>query len=127
MAEHRTAPRQRTYKAARIAFGQCSSWIVGWYHDQEALIQDAPITVYRDPRRLYKRYGPTLSGMFGIHQHWGYNYPHDDLGRSSAGCLVGRKTDGHVEFMRLIKTDARYRENHGFRFPTVVMPASAVA
>jgi hypothetical protein len=112
--------------AARIAFGQYASWIVGRYHDQEALIQSAPITIYRDPRRLYKRYGPTFSGMFGIHQHWGYNYPRGDLGRSSAGCLVGRTTEGHVAFMRLVKSDVRYRENHGFRFPTVVMPASAV-
>jgi hypothetical protein len=113
--------------AARIAFGQYSSWIVGRYHDQEALIQDAPIAVYRDPRRRYTRYGPTFTGMFGIHQHWGYDYPHDDLGRSSAGCLVGRRTDGHVEFMRLIKRDARYRANHAFRFPTAVMHASTVA
>lgn len=113
--------------AARIAFGQYSSWIVGRYHDQEALIQDAPITVYRDPRRRYTRYGPTFTGMFGIHQHWGYDYPHDDLGRSSAGCLVGRRTDGHREFMRQLKRDARYRADHAFRFPTVVMHASTVA
>ena len=112
--------------AARIAFGQYASWIVGQYHDQEAMIQDAPIRVYRDPRRLYKRYGATFDGMFGIHQHWGYNYPRDDLGRSSAGCLVGRTTAGHLEFMRLIKSDARYRRNRRFRFPTAVLPASAV-
>ena len=30
------------------------------------MIQDAPIKVYRDPRRLYKRYGATFDGMFGI-------------------------------------------------------------
>jgi hypothetical protein len=42
--EHPMNPRG----AARIAFGQYPAWIVGQYHDQEALIQVKPIIVYRD-------------------------------------------------------------------------------
>ena len=113
--------------AARIAFGQYKSWAMGQYHDHDALIQAADITVYRDPQKLYKRYGPTSTGEFGIHQHQGYNYPKNDEGRSSAGCLVGRLNDGHDEFIALVKTDARYKANPNYRFLTSILPAQALS
>jgi lysozyme family protein len=113
--------------AARIAFGQYKSWVVGDYHGDNALIQAADITIYRDPQKLYKRYGPPSTGEFGIHQHHGYNYPKNDEGRSSAGCLVGRLNDGHEEFMAVVKTDARYRASPNYKFLTSILPAQALS
>ena len=113
--------------AARIAFGQYKSWVLGDYHGDNALVQAADITIYRDPQKLYKRYGPPSTGEFGIHQHHGYNYPKNDEGRSSAGCLVGRLNDGHEEFMALVKTDARYKANPNYKFLTSVLPAQALS
>ena len=113
--------------AARIAFGQYKSWVMGDYHGDNALIQGADITIYRDPQKLYKRYGPTYTGEFGIHQHHGYNYPKNDEGRSSAGCLVGRLNDGHEEFMSLVRTDARYKANPNYKFLAAILPAEALS
>jgi hypothetical protein len=115
--------------AARIAFGQYKAWAVGRHHEHEALVQVADITVLRDANRDYRRDGDqTDSGLFGINQHWGYDLPRNDLGNSSAGCLVGRSTAGHREFMRLVKSDRRYIVSNGaYRFITTVLPASAIA
>jgi hypothetical protein len=95
------------------------------YHTHRALIQVGEIEGYRDPRKTFKRdYNyPVRGANFGVHQHWGYNYPHDDLRNSSAGCLVGRTTDGHLEFMAAVLADARHQANSAYRFMTVVMPA----
>ena len=112
--------------AARIAFGQYKAWTVGDYHGSESLLQAAPIPVYRDLAQHYKREGAPDVGMFGIEQHWGYDLSKQDLGRSSAGCLVGRATAGHREFMALVKTDARYRASPGYRFLTTVLPVEAL-
>ena len=121
--EHRMNPKG----AARIKFGQYQSWMVGSYHGTPALLQVAPITVYRDDNEDFKRVGDREdTGMFGIHQHGGYDYPHNDLGRSSAGCLVGRTVVGHEAFMMLVKTDKRYVEDHNYHFWTAVIPVSEI-
>jgi len=112
--------------AARIAFGQYKAWANGEYHGFPALLQVSDITVYRDKDKIYKRYGPTYTGDFGIHNHQGYDYPRNDEGRSSAGCLVGRLNDGHRDFMRLVQTDKRFMANNGYHFMVTVMPASDV-
>ena len=49
------------------------------------------------------------------------------IGRASAGCLVGRTRKGHREFMKIVKSDARYRANHGYRFMTGVLAGSELA
>ena len=108
--------------AARIAFGQYKSWVMGDYHGDNALIEAADITVYRDPQMLYKRYGQPTSGEFGIHHHHGYDFPKNDEKTSSAGCLVGRLDDGHEEFMTLVRTDARYKANPNYKFMATVLP-----
>jgi hypothetical protein len=113
--------------AARIAFGQHKCWVVGRHlankpSGHEALTQAEDITVHRDLDKNYKRNGDALDrGMFGINQHWGYDRPERDIGPASAGCLVGRTKDGHREFMKLIKSDARYRASNGYRFMTTVI------
>jgi len=115
--------------AARIAFGQYKAWAMGMHHGHEALVQVSPITVYRDANKDYRRDGDARdTGLFGINQHWGYDLPRNDLGTSSAGCLVGRSTAGHREFMRLVKSDRRYVVGNGsYRFITTIMPASALS
>lgn|GEM_PF-1852614 len=127
-SKHWTINPMNPKGAARIAFGQWKSWIVGTHNSShEALIQVMPLTVYRDKNKDYSRVGDVQdSGLFGINQHWGYDLPKDDLGRSSAGCLVGRMKAGHREFMKLIKADARYQATGSYKFMTTIMPAQWV-
>ncbi len=118
--------------AARIAFDQYKAWRVGTHRAgttraHEALVQIAPVTVFRDLNKDYKRPGDKPdSGLFGINQHWGYDASESNLGRSSAGCLVGRSTSGHKDFMKLVKKDARFMANRGYRFMTAILPANEV-
>ncbi len=117
--------------AARIGFGQYKSWAVGMHGAgngaHEALVQVDDVTVYRDANRDYKRAGDLPdTGMFGINQHWGYDLPRTDIQNASAGCLVGRLKNGHREFMKLVKDDQRYLQNHGYRFMTTVIDRSAL-
>lgn len=118
--------------AARIAFGQYKAWSVGTHMAgrstaHEALVQTAPIRVFRDFNEDFERDGDTPEeGLFGINQHWGYNLPKGDIGRASAGCLVGRTKAGHRSFMSLCKDDPRYLANHSYRFMTAVVPASTI-
>jgi len=114
--------------AARIAPGQYKSWSVGTHvgpscnDPHEALIQCAPIDIYRDSNKDFKREGQTFTGILGIDQHWGYDQPKDDVGAASAGCLVGEKRDGHRAFMAVVKSDPRFRANNGYKFMTAVVP-----
>ncbi|MET3591430.1 hypothetical protein ABID26_000809 [Mesorhizobium shonense] len=118
--------------AARIAFGQYKSWVVGTHHPgtaaaHEALVQVEPILVYRDLNKDFKRQGDAVDlGLFAVNQHWGYDAPKDDLGRTSAGCLVGRTRAGHVQFMAKVKSDPRHQANSSYRFMTAVVPGSGV-
>lgn len=115
--------------AARIAFGQYKSWQVGIHKADspsahEALVQVADLTVHRDLNKDGRRTGDRLfvGGGFGINQHSGHDQRADDIGRASAGCLVGRTTDEHRAFMALVKTDPRYREaTRGYRFISTVI------
>jgi lysozyme family protein len=114
--------------AARIKFGQYTAWQVGMHHTHEALVQTGGnVTVCRDLNEDYKRDGDKEdTGQFGINQHWGYDFPKNDLGQSSAGCLVGRMKTGHQQFMALMKSDPRYKANSRFVFTAAVLPASEV-
>jgi hypothetical protein len=119
--------------AARIAFGQYKAWSVGTHmagrpSAHEALVQTAPIQVFRDLNQDFERTGDqTFTGLFGVNQHWGFDLPKSDIGRASAGCLVGRTKTGHRAFMALCKADPRYTANNGYRFLTTVLPAATVA
>jgi hypothetical protein len=111
--------------AFHIKFGQYKAWIKGWYHTHDALIQAGEIEGYRDPHKTFKRdfNYPVHGSNFGVHHHWGYDLPHNNMGNSSAGCLVGRSTDGHRKFMSVVLGDARYRANPTYRFMAAIMPA----
>jgi hypothetical protein len=118
--------------AARIAFGQYKAWSVGTHKAgtpgaHEALVQTAPIDVYRDLNGDFKRMGDReYTGLFGIDQHWGYDLKRTDIGKASAGCLVGRTKTGHREFMALCKADPRFSVSNGYRFMTAILPAQAL-
>lgn len=108
--------------AFRIAFGQYKAWSVGWHKTHEALVQVAEITGYRDRNKDGLRTGdPVVKGCdMGVNQHWGYNMLQID--GASAGCLVGQSTEGHLEFMKLVKSDARYQVNNSYVFLTTIIP-----
>ncbi|MBO0929648.1 peptidoglycan-binding domain-containing protein [Fibrella aquatilis] len=115
--------------AARIAFGQYKSWQVGTHKQgrpgaHEALVQVGNLTVCRDLNRDGKRTGDRIfiDSGFGINQHSGHNQPANNIGKASAGCLVGRTDAQHQEFMQLVKTDPRYSEaSHGYRFVSTII------
>jgi hypothetical protein len=118
--------------AARIAFGQYKAWSVGIHRRgtktaHEALVQVAPIDIFRDKNRDFKRDGDTsVHGIFGINQHSGLDVPKSDIRRASAGCLVGRTVAGHRAFMALCKSDPRFLSSNGYRFMTAVLPAAEI-
>jgi len=111
--------------AFHIKFGQYKAWIKGWYHTHDALLQVGEIAGYRDPNKTFKRdfNHPVHGSGFAVHHHWGYDLPHDDMGKSSAGCLVGRSTKGHREFMQIVLRDPRYKANPAYRFIAAILPA----
>ena len=119
--------------AARIAFGQYKAWSVGTHmagrpSAHEALVQTESIRVHRDLNTDFERTGDQVfQGMFGVNQHWGFDLPRSDIGRASAGCLVGRTKAGHRAFMTLCKADSRYVANHSYRFVATVLPCTALS
>ena len=124
-----THNRMNPKGTARIAFGQYTAWIVGIHNgNHEGLVQRAgPVTVHRDTDENYIRPGdPMDTGYFGINHHHGYDLPKDQIGRASAGCLVGRSISGHQDFMRYVKSDPRYKRNPKFAFTATILPASEV-
>ncbi len=110
--------------AARIQFEQFKAWRVGPHRNQPlALRQAKPITVHRDRNRDGFRTNDSLdTGLFGINQHHANNAPRHDIGRWSAGCLVGRTTVGHDQFMEIIMADRRYQLNNNYLFETTIIP-----
>lgn len=115
--------------AARIAFGQYKAWRAGVHKAgtssaHEALVQVDTVTVHRDLNKDFKRTDDKtdVGSGFGINQHKGFNMPVGDIGMASAGCLVGRTNKGHEEFMKLVKTDVRFREaSQGYKFIATVI------
>ncbi|ALF52095.1 peptidoglycan-binding protein [Nostoc piscinale CENA21] len=114
--------------AARIQFGQYKAWRVGTHgiggsRPHEALVQAGTITVCRDFNKDFQRVGDQLDtgDDFAINQHWGYDFPKNDIRGASAGCLVGNLLKGHQEFMALVKQDRRYVANRDYMFYTTVI------
>lgn len=121
---HYTYNTMNAKGAARIAFGQYKAWKIGIHKDHEALVQTGgPVTVHRDFNKDFKRTGDKLdTGIFFINQHHGYDYPKNNIGKGSAGCLVGRTRAGHREFMSIIKQDPRYKADKAYIFDTWILP-----
>ena len=118
--------------AARIAFGRFKAWSVGTHmagrpSAHEALVQAFPLRVHRDLNADFERTGDEVfEGLFGINQHWGFDMPKADIGKASAGCLVGRTKAGHREFMQICKSDPRFIASSGYCFSTTVLAASSI-
>jgi len=118
--------------AARIALGQYKAWSVGTHGSaggaHEALVQFGEIRVHRDLNKDFKRDNDAVDtgSSFAVNQHWGYDLPVEDIGKASAGCLVGRTKEGHKKFMSLLKGDPRYKANNGYRFVTAIVAAQDV-
>jgi len=117
----------RRVGAARIKFGQYKAWVVGTHgtaERHEALVQKGTISVHRDLNKDFQRTNDFIdtNNNFFINQHWGYDYPTNDIVDASAGCLVGRTRKGHREFMALVKKEQRYLLNNNYMFETTIIP-----
>jgi hypothetical protein len=124
---HYTFQPMNSQGAARIQFGQYKAWKVGTHgtaEPHEALVQVDDITVCRDFNQDFKRTGDKLDtgNYFGVNQHYGFDFPQNNIRAASAGCLVGRRREGHREFMRIIKGDRRYMTNSNYVFYTTIIP-----
>lgn len=112
--------------AARIAFGQYTAWRMG-YHKQNlshpALVQCMAIPVCRDKNCDGKRTGDLVdSGIFGINQHGtSRSFSASLVGKWSEGCLVGKKWEEHLAFIRALERDWRYISDKHFVFTTTVI------
>lgn len=112
--------------AARIAFGQYTAWAVGKHQQQQtALVQVRAIPVHRDINRNGKRdkTDPIQRGVYGLNQHSTRRFFEGGLvGRFSAGCLVGRDYEAHLEFMRIVQSDIRFvQDRNNFLFTTTLI------
>lgn len=98
---------------ARIVPGQYRSWLDGYHKGNPhhpALVQTAATI-------LVNRQGYGMDrGFFGVNQHGviGKDLPKDNVWNASAACLVSRTWSGHLEFMRIIKSDAEYSPSYAF-------------
>jgi GH24 family phage-related lysozyme (muramidase) len=107
---------------ARCARSQFKAWQIGYHgihNPHEALLQVFPVRVHRyhGRKNYYKEInGKIDEGVFQINFHWGYNYPKTDIEYASAGCLVGRTTEGHKNCMRFLKNDRRFEVNNQYIF-----------
>jgi peptidoglycan hydrolase-like protein with peptidoglycan-binding domain len=115
--------------AARIAFNQYKAWRVGIHYGSsatghEALRQVGVISVHRDKNKDGIRTGDTIDvgSGFAINQHSGKNASATNIGKSSAGCLVGRDHSEHQDFMEVVKTDPRYKKaSNGYMFISTII------
>jgi hypothetical protein len=85
--------------AAQLAFGQhLDAWQIGKHYNQDALVQCGSLKVFRDKNADGSRKGDAIEvGCdFGLNQHTTNNAP-DNVGRWSAGCLVGKYPSTHNE------------------------------
>ena len=83
--------------AAQLAFGQyLDAWQIGDHRGQDALVQCGSLKVFRDKNEDGSRKGDEIDvGCdFGLNQHTTNNAP-VNVGRWSAGCLVGRYPETH--------------------------------
>jgi GH24 family phage-related lysozyme (muramidase) len=121
---HYTHKRLNPKGCARIPFGQFWSWRMGQHRGYQALENRwEKIAVFRDKNNDYIRTGDEIDvGIFLINQHHGGNSGKGDIGRYSAGCLVGRTINGHQQFMREISKDPRYIRNKRHVFDTIIIP-----
>ncbi|HUV84538.1 MAG TPA: hypothetical protein VMV86_02455 [Methanosarcinales archaeon] len=80
-------------------------WKIGLHKGYEALVQNKPVTVYRDTDKDDKseEQGKEDTGFFGINIHRTGAIISKIIGRWSAGCQVLNNPEEFKDFMRKIK------------------------
>ena len=115
--------------AARVVHGQYKAWKMGVHRGtQPALQQDGPVLVHRDKNKDGKRIGDEIAiQTVTINQHsTSAEYKGDKIGKYSAGCLVGRHMNEHIDFLEILKTDARYVTNNNYKFVTAILDGKQI-
>ncbi len=111
--------------AANIAFGQYKAWRMGMHKGvQPALLQRGYIRLYRDRNKNGIRDNDDLidiGGSFGLNQHGSPYANPSKIGGHSAGSLVGKHYNLHLEFLDILKSDARYKLNSAYTFITTII------
>jgi hypothetical protein len=115
--------------AGRINLGQYKAWNVGIHKGlsgtspgHEGLLQAVSIEICRDKNKDFKRDGDFVdTNNDGFNQHHGSNFAETDIGKTGAGCLVGRLKDEHKTFMKIVKSDPRYLASNAYKFMTTVV------
>ena len=102
---------------ARIQFGQFRVWEMGYHKSDKrhpALVQRAPLFVFRDRNKDGKRTGDLISSVTGLNQHSvlpaSNGKAPDNVGNHSAGCLVGLFWSLHLTFIDLCQNHPEYVE-----------------
>lgn len=119
--------------AARIDIpGQYSSWQVGFHQgkmNHEALVQTGgKIRVRRDANKDFSSQGDSISeGFFGVNIHHGWDSSYENIGRTSAGCVVIPRIALQKLFMSKIKSDPRYIKDARFVFTVSFLGGKDVA
>lgn len=108
-----TMSKQATRRGgvARIAIGfHKQKWRIGFHKSDKthpALVQAAPITVHRDQNKDGKRTGdPVTMDVMGL--NWHSTRPGLTpvrVGNFSAGCIVGRDWNTHIDFMVKVRAE----------------------
>ena len=103
--------------------GQATAWRVGKHKDHRALVQCDYIEVTRDYNKDFRTEGDKKSRgkYFGANCHGSRTNNIKDIGRWSAGCKVVWGMRQHQEFMAVVESDRRYRQNPNFVFTVATL------
>jgi len=111
-----------------IQYPRC--WQMGLHKGNPAhpaLVQRAPMLVYRDKNRDGKRPGDPLMPASGINQHGTrHNFLARLVGTWSQGCLVRLNWDDHLHFITMLRTDPRFIADPNFFFTTSILDGGKV-
>jgi len=127
----KSAAAKKLGGVATVVPGQYKAWKFGYHkhnHDHPALVQCANITIWRD-RNENARFDNEMmfEGVYGINQHStkpGFSGPR--VGAWSAGCLVGKNFEQHLEFLDRLKQWDCYKANPNCVFYTTIIPGKAL-
>lgn len=127
----KSAAAKKLGGVATVMPGQYKAWKMGFHkHDigHPALVQCANVTIWRDSNENARFDNDMIfSGVYGINQHStrpGFSGPR--VGEWSAGCLVGKNFEMHLEFLERLKKWESYKENPECVFYSTIIPGKAL-
>ncbi len=116
--------------AAYVIYGQHTVWRMGFHNykkDHPALVQVSSIKVTRDKNKDFSRTGDKeYVGLFGINLHHSFGQPVNNIGKASAGCIVGQNISNHFKFIEILKQDPRYKSNKNFIYTAAVIKGNEI-